>query len=116
MNRQLFTRDYWLDTFERVVATTAQAGVAAFGLDQVTPDIHLEARDFVVFMAFAALAALLKCLAAVKVGAGNTAAMLPIGPDTERGAIDKTFVVLCVIAVCIVVTTWHYLGIDLSSP
>lgn len=103
MSNELFTRQYWADTTERVVSTAAQAGVAAFGLDQVT-DVHLDLGELALFMAFAALASLLKCLAAIKVGAANTAAMLPAGPDTEAGAtlIDVALVVL---VACVVVMT-----------
>lgn len=74
----MFTKKYLIDLVERVIATAAQAGIAVLAMD-----VSLEKG--LTGVGVAALAALLKGLAASQFGAKNTAAMLPAGPDTEKG-------------------------------
>jgi hypothetical protein len=77
----MFTAKFWADAAERIVATGAGALLAVLttGVDW---------GDKLQITAVAMLASLLKALVATQVGAGNTAALLPKGPDTERGASD----------------------------
>jgi hypothetical protein len=80
----VFTHKYWLDLIERTVATMAQALLAVLGTDALTA-VELNAGQVALVVGFAGALTVLKSFAAVKIGAPNTAAWLPEGPDTQLG-------------------------------
>lgn len=75
----MFTKKYFIDLAERVIATMAQVYLA---VETVT---DLDWGDKLQVMAVGGLASIAKGLIAVKVGASNTAALLPIKEDTQLG-------------------------------
>jgi hypothetical protein len=80
----MFTRKYWYDVLERTVATMAQTLLAVLGTDAFTA-VSLDAGQVALVVGFAGVLTVVKALAATKVGAPNTAAWLPAGPDTQHG-------------------------------
>jgi hypothetical protein len=83
----MYTRRFWLDTFERTVATMAQTALAIVGVDYVSA-LAVNFAQGARVVAAAGVLTVLKCLAASKVGA-ETAAMLP----AEDGHADEKMMV-----------------------
>lgn len=81
----MFTRKFFADLAERAVATFAQTFLALVTVDGVSVDLHVDLGTVAVASLTAAAFSALKSLAATRVGAPNTAALLPAGPDTDRG-------------------------------
>lgn len=90
----MFTQKFWYDALERCIATAAQALLACLTVASVAWGEKLQITGI------AALAAFLKCLIATRVGADNTAALLPEGPDTEAGYATPDLIVA---ALCFIV-------------
>ncbi len=74
----IFTRSFWLDTLERVVATFSQTLLGALPASYV-PGVTLPLRGALAVAGAAAGFSLVKCLAASRVGDSDSAALLPEG-------------------------------------
>lgn len=94
----IFTRSFWKDTLERVVATAAQALLGALPASHV-PGTVLPLRGALAVAGGAAVLSLLKCVAASRVGDSDSAALLP-----DEGGADLPTIIIAA-AVCIVVIT-----------
>lgn len=100
----LWTKKYWMDTIERIVSTVAEVILAAFGTDKVAgASFQIAARYYLGLAVGAAIVTLVKCLAATRVGAENTAALLPAGPDTDKGQAYVSVVVVAVVATIVTI-------------
>ncbi len=69
-------KSWVLDTAERALSTAAEATLAMLPLSYV-PGVTMPLAAAFVGGGFAALVSVLKCLAALKVGAKGTASLLP---------------------------------------
>jgi hypothetical protein len=97
----MYTRRFWLDTFERTVATVAQTALAIVGVDYVSA-LAVNFAQGARVVAAAGVLTVLKCLAASKVGA-ETAAMLP----AEDGHADTALVTaVALVAIAVVAVGW----------
>jgi hypothetical protein len=94
----IFTRSFWKDTLERVIATFAQALLSALPASYV-PGVTLPLRGALAVAGGAAALSLLKCLAASRVGDSDSAALLP-----DEGGADLPTIIIAA-AVCIIVVT-----------
>lgn len=72
----LFSKAFWLDTLERCVSTFAQAALAALPVGYL-PGASIPWWAALAAGGFAALLCLLKCLGALRVGAPDSASLLP---------------------------------------
>ena len=83
----LFSKAFWADTAERMVSTFAQAALAALPVGYL-PGASIPWWAALAAGGFAALLCLLKCLAALKVGAPDSASLLPadVDPPQDDGA------------------------------
>lgn len=72
------------DTAERVIATFAQAALGLLPAAYL-PHTHLPVGTVLAGAGFAALVSLLKCVAALKVGAPDSASLLPEDVDPPQG-------------------------------
>jgi len=72
----IWSRKFWLDSAERVVATFSQALLGALPASYV-PGVTLPLRGALAVAGGAAALSLLKCLAASRVGDNDSAALLP---------------------------------------
>ena len=92
----------YLDLLERTAWTGVQGGLAVW----IATDVDLFSAEALKVAGVAAVIAAVKCLLAFQVGAGNTAATLPAGPDTdlggEQGAISVAEVVLLTLLVLVI--------------
>lgn len=83
MNTSIYSRQFWLDTFERVLRTTVQAALVIFGLPGVATatDADFGGLTFVnwqgqlVTIALIAVATLMTCIAGRGVGDPSTASL-----------------------------------------
>lgn len=78
----MWTRKYWSDALERVIATAAAVLVGALA------GVDFGSEEFWKIVGATVAFTFLKVVAATQVGAHNTAAMLPQGADTERGSAE----------------------------
>lgn len=74
----MFTGAFWKDTAERVIATAAQALLAVIGVATFKPDALQSWIDGAWVVALAALASLLKCIIASRVGDNNNASLVEV--------------------------------------
>lgn len=72
----MFTKRYWADLAERVVATAAQSAILALGAGQFNV-LDADLRTVAGFAAGGALLAFLKGLAAAGVGEDGSASLAP---------------------------------------
>jgi hypothetical protein len=81
----MFTAKFWADAAERTIKTFCQtlAGLL-IGVDWLA-DASVPLERYLQAAVGAAVVALLMAVAATKIGASNTAAWLPEGPDTQLG-------------------------------
>lgn len=93
----MFTKKFLLDLLERVIATAAQALLGTLTVASVAWGQKWQITGI------AALAALLKGLMATRFGAPNTAAMLTVEADTEKGTVDRDWVVIIAIVALVIV-------------
>lgn len=97
----MFTKAFWLDLAERVISTFAQSLLGAFTADGL--GLNLTWRGSLAVAGLASLASLLKCLAALKVGAPDSASLLPESVDPPQedgyGLADALIFIACVILV-----------------
>ena len=79
--RKIYTKEFWLDTSERVIGTTAVAAIPSAAL------IGTDKIDYAVagfFVLATALGTLLKCVGAATIGDKGTASLLPAGVQEEE--------------------------------
>lgn len=70
----MFTKNFWKDLAERAVSTAAQSALGAIGAGEL---FHLDWKVVAGTVAGATLLSVLKCLAATRVGAADSASLLP---------------------------------------
>lgn len=77
----MFNGAFWKDTAERVVVTAAQALLAVIGVEVFKPNAvdSWTAAGWIVLLA--ALASLLKCLIASRVGGSDNASLVGVSTD-----------------------------------
>lgn len=92
----MFTKKFFYDLLERTIATAAQAFLAVLTTTSVLWGQKLQ------IVGVAALAAILKGLAATRVGASDDAAMLPDSLDSEAGHYESTLLLNVVALVLLV--------------
>lgn len=71
----MFTALFWRDTAERVISTMAQAGIGVIGSDIFVPNAIDSWVQGATVVGIAGLAALLKCLAATRIGDPESASL-----------------------------------------
>lgn len=95
----------YLDLLERVLWTAIQGGLAVW----IATPADLFSETSAKVAGVAAVIAAAKCLLAFNVGSDNTAATLPVGPDTHMGGdggisvVEVVLIVLLVLVVLLVV-------------
>jgi hypothetical protein len=107
---------HWLaDTAERVASTAAQALLGVLPADGL-PHTHIPWGTKLSIVGFAALACFLKCVVALRVGADDSASLLPadqdppVADDGEGGwgAVEVLAVVGVVLVVMLAVGYLHH--------
>lgn len=93
----MWTKKYWIDASERVVATAAAVLVGALA------GVPFASEQFWKVVGATVGVTVLKVLAASQFGSSNTAAMLPAGPDTDRGVIAPAVAIVVVGTVLLLV-------------
>lgn len=81
------SRRWLLDTLERALSTAAQALLAMLPLSYV-PGVVLDLRAALLAALFAGVACVLKCVAALRVGASDSASLLPADVDPPQPPYD----------------------------
>lgn len=68
----MFTKTFWSDAIERVVATMSQTLLALLTVDGVATKVNLDIKDILYTAGLAGVISFLKCIVALKSG-GNSA-------------------------------------------
>lgn len=68
----MYSKIFWADTMERVVATISQTLLALLTVDGVATSVHLNISDILYTAGLAGVISFLKCIVALKSG-GNSA-------------------------------------------
>lgn len=97
----MFSRKFLIDTCERVIVTMAQVALLLIGADEFSADVDIALGTLAQMVLWGGVICLLKCIVAGQVGSGNTAALLPSGPDTDRGHTNSNTLMMIFCAVVI---------------
>ena len=81
----IFTAKFWMDVAERSLFTFVETLLAVLTFDAVSGSFSTGWDHIVSIAGIAAFYAVLKGVLASRVGSERTAAILPAGPDTDRG-------------------------------
>lgn len=102
---------HWLaDTAERVASTAAQTLLGVIPVDGMA-HTHVPWGTKLSIVGFAALASFLKCVIALRVGADDSASLLPadVDPPQQGGHVDVTLILAVVGVVLAVLLITGYL-------
>lgn len=99
----MWTKQYWADLIERAIRGGAAAGVGIVGTSVASNNVHADWKALGMAILLGAIVSALLSLAATQVGAQNTAALLPKGPDTEQGITTTEVLLVIVIALLVAV-------------